>query len=443
MFTTGSPFHANAVKGPHMNIISADEAWASVGAADLEHLDRNGVVTVLECVRRARSCLDAFEMKAARRLRTLNDLGSAEEPAAAIAGASGRTSGSAQDVTERDTTCAEMPTGEDALDDGAITGAHVDAIAAAIRRLPPKVREEFGAAADELLRRSSRHSLDSFRRACNTLAKELLAANRSGSDADELTAQRDASKVTRWVDRRTGMHHTMLELDPIRDAAINAEVSAEIARLRQVDGNGELSWQQLQVMAWVNMISGQPTGSVDPSATESDATPRTGAPAGIRRVDRVPEATLVIDVRWLLGLTETLGICETEAGVPIPITTARRLCCDAEVLPVVVSSDRVVLEQGRSKRTATREQRRALRTMHRTCVHPSCGVGFDACRIHHVVWWRFLGETNIDNLLPLCERHHHLVHEGGWVLEMAPNRVASWVRPDGALHHRGSTVDRR
>ena len=43
---------------------------------------------------------------------------------------------------------------------------------------------------------------------------------------------------------------------------------------------------------------------------------------------------------------------------------------------------------------------------------------------------------------PLCEQHHHLVHEGGWTLTMTPDRVATWTRPDGVVAHHGSTIDR-
>ena len=80
--------------------------------------------------------------------------------------------------------------------------------------------------------------------------------------------------------------------------------------------------------------------------------------------------------------------------------------------------------------------------MHRTCIHPECTVTFDACRIHHVIPWQPVGETDISNLLPLCETHHHTVHEGGWTLTMTPGRIATWTRPDGTHHHTGPTTDR-
>ena len=81
--------------------------------------------------------------------------------------------------------------------------------------------------------------------------------------------------------------------------------------------------------------------------------------------------------------------------------------------------------------------------MHRTCGNPSCRVPFDSCRIHHIRWWtRDLGPTDLENLLPLCEKDHHLVHEGGWTLTMTPDRVATWIRPDGTVWITASTVDR-
>ena len=64
--------------------------------------------------------------------------------------------------------------------------------------------------------------------------------------------------------------------------------------------------------------------------------------------------------------------------------------------------------------------------------------------------WGHGGETNLDNLVLLCHRHHWSVHEGGWqlvraehgrVLAVPPSHTyQSWTRaPDGSL--RSSRVD--
>jgi hypothetical protein len=215
------------------------------------------------------------------------------------------------------------------------------------------------------------------------------------------------------------MCHTHLELDPVRDRALWAAIEAGRSTLRQHDGNRRTPWDQLTVDAVI------------------------GAIGGGDRVDRVPEITVLIDYRSLLDRLHAEGICETDNGMPLPVSTVRRLCCDAEILPVVLDGAGQVLDVGLSKRTATRAQRRALRAMHRTCAHPDCTVTFDACRIHHVIPWSDGGPTDIDDLLPVCEPHHHLVHEGGWSLTMTPDRVATWTRPDGVHHHTGTTIDMR
>ena len=108
-------------------------------------------------------------------------------------------------------------------------------------------------------------------------------------------------------------------------------------------------------------------------------------------------------LRTLVSGLHAHSICETDDGVPLPVSTVRRLCCDAEIIPIVLGSDGVTLDVGRAARTANRAQRRALRAMYRTCAHPDCTVPFSACKIHHIRWWwRDLGPTDIDNLIPLA-----------------------------------------
>ena len=80
--------------------------------------------------------------------------------------------------------------------------------------------------------------------------------------------------------------------------------------------------------------------------------------------------------------------------------------------------------------------------MYRTCAHPHCSIVFDRCRIHHIIAWAIGGRTDLDKLLPLCETHHHLVHEGNWLLTMTPDRVCTWTRPDGTIWHTGHSINR-
>ena len=62
---------------------------------------------------------------------------------------------------------------------------------------------------------------------------------------------------------------------------------------------------------------------------------------------------------------------------------------------------------------------------------------FADCQIHHLAWFRHLGGTDIDNLLPICDRHHHRVHEGGWTVALDAHRNLTITYPDGNIQTTG------
>jgi hypothetical protein len=137
------------------------------------------------------------------------------------------------------------------------------------------------------------------------------------------------------------------------------------------------------------------------------------------------------------------ALCETADGAPVPVETMRRLCCEAVIQAVVVNPDGTIDRLCEELRTANRKQRRMLEAMYSTCAHPHCSVPFTACRIHHIVWFTRGGTTVLANLLPLCETHHHLVHEGGWNLTIDDRRRVTWYRPDGTPWYTDDGPNRR
>ena len=109
---------------------------------------------------------------------------------------------------------------------------------------------------------------------------------------------------------------------------------------------------------------------------------------------------------------------------------------------MIVSDGRVLyapgkVDEGREKRVATRAQRRALRALYRCCAVPGCSVPFDRLRMHHIVWWENGGLTDLANLLPVCSRHHHAIHDHGWIVQLGPNRELTISRPDGQVSTTG------
>lgn len=134
------------------------------------------------------------------------------------------------------------------------------------------------------------------------------------------------------------------------------------------------------------------------------------------------------------GTSLEAGTCLVEGHGAVEPATAERLMCTATVQGVLLSRGRDVLSLGRTRRLATRAQRRAVRVRDKgICQFPGCHTTthLDA---HHVVPWSQGGASDLDNLILLCRRHHTLVHEGGLRMGPAPAGTARhwdfWM-PDG------------
>ena len=161
------------------------------------------------------------------------------------------------------------------------------------------------------------------------------------------------------------------------------------------------------------------------------------APAG--RSGR-PEYVVVVDS----SVSDGAGGPVLDWGLPVevPYRVLADMAGDGDVHAVVVRNGIVIhapgeLNLGRTTRLANRAQRRALRALYSTCAIPGCEVRYDRCKLHHIIWWRNGGRTDLDNLLPVCTPHHTTVHDGGWELTLGPNRQLQIHFPDGTIHNTG------
>ena len=141
--------------------------------------------------------------------------------------------------------------------------------------------------------------------------------------------------------------------------------------------------------------------------------------------------SVVVDHRTLAGERPINGICELFDGTPLAPDTARRLACDAAIVPMILGPNGEVLNQGRRIYLPTMPQRHALWIRDRHCRFPGCRRPAKWTNAHHIVAFPN-GPTDLDNLLLLCDKHHHLIHEGQW--QLAGNAFDFTVyRPDGTL----------
>jgi hypothetical protein len=406
---------------PHPPDERVDSVYERLRDVDPDTLDAEGLTGFVADVARLKAWCDARQVVASRRQRALAAEGRAADPRDTLS-RHGRQSGrDASAAAERETVCTAMPGFEQALAEGDVSSGHVDAIASATRHLDETARSEFAGHADDLLAAAARQGVDTFGRSCRDLARHIRNQHDARSAAAELERQHAASKITRWVDRDTGMHKTLIEMDPLSDRRFWSSIQRQRNQIRARTTNRQTSWDRLGVDALLEAVEHEST-------------------TGTNRSGRVPTVSVHVGLDQIMN--GAVGLCETDDGNTLPVETVRRLACDADIIPIVLDGRGVVLDQGRAKRLATSDQRTALEAMHRTCSHPDCTVTIDDCRIHHLDPWQHGGRTDLDRLAPLCEHHHHLVHEGGWGFDLTHDRHATWTRPDGTLHWSGPINDR-
>lgn len=105
---------------------------------------------------------------------------------------------------------------------------------------------------------------------------------------------------------------------------------------------------------------------------------------------------------------------EMQHSLPVASKTIERLACDSSIARVLLDSESVVIDVGRSRRVVSEPARRALAARDGHCRWPGCDRPASWSAAHHVVHWIRGGTTDLDNLILLCYRHHWMVHEGNW-----------------------------
>ncbi len=364
-------------------------------------------------VRRVRAWLDASEADLVRGLAA-----DVSFPEQSIAESSKGSLSQACTVMERATTLGAVPSIAAALDRGAVTAGHVDAITRAGKTLDATQREELLDRVDALVAVAEHASQAEFARRVNDEARRLRAED----GMDVLERQRRATSLRTFVDLE-GMWNLKARFDPLTGVQLDA-------RLRE----------SLEALFATSTPDTCPT---DPGAKQDHLRALALADliltGGTAAKPGRPEYVVVIDA----DSAELTGP-RTEFSIPVevPWRVLAELAGGADTHAVVVRNGVVVhapgnLDLGRSTRLANRAQRRALRGLYATCAIPGCTTQYDRCKLHHVIWWRHGGRTDLDNLLPLCSHHHHKIHDSGWELTLAPDRVLTIHYPDGTVRATG------
>jgi hypothetical protein len=128
-----------------------------------------------------------------------------------------------------------------------------------------------------------------------------------------------------------------------------------------------------------------------------------------------PQVVVTVSLAVLRG---RIGAASLALGGPINADVARRIACDARVIPVVLGAKGEPLDIGRASYTVPTAIRRAVLVRDGGCAFPGCSIPARWCDIHHVVHWADHGPTSVGNCVALCGRHHRLVHHSHWQIDM-------------------------
>jgi len=139
-------------------------------------------------------------------------------------------------------------------------------------------------------------------------------------------------------------------------------------------------------------------------------------------------ATSVMVTLDLKTLVTGIGVAQTSTGDPITAGQARRLACQAGIIPVVLGGKSEILDQGRTKRVFEGPIRKALNLLYPECTAVGCTMPAAFCEAHHKVPWSKGGKTRLEDGTLLCSFHHHRAHDPAWLTHHHPNGKTSFTR---------------
>jgi hypothetical protein len=457
-----TPFRENEC----MEIGRVDQIINDLQQVDFTTSSAHAAVAFLSRVQKLRGVIDGVEVHAARRLHELSVTAPAD-----LAAATQRHHRAGEKVFERSATLASLRCLSDALSEGTLQGEHVDTVTRVLRTVPEKHAGAFRQALPKIIESSAanRATPDEFARRLNRAARSI---ENDGGESRYEQQRRDTALRT-WTDKRNGMFRISGQFDPKSGALLNSRLQGVVSALfaektpTTCPKDAGLKQDHLRALALLALTLGDGGWAARPPSDDSDDHGRSNgddydndatqnaqcdnniadewAPLfndGPSRFGR-PEIVIVLDAR-----RETVeannGQAVVDWGIPVelPARTLAELFPHADIRPIVIANGVVVhapgdMNLGRTTRLASRAQRRALRAQYPTCAVPGCRVAFEFTKPHHVHYWEHGGPTDLDKLLPLCSKHHHCAHEGGWRLSLQPDRTLTITLPDGAIRTTG------
>ena len=309
------------------------------------------------------------------------------------------------------------PTVASALSSGALRTEQARAVADAVDALPVHVDEETRWQAENALLALARdHDARDLKqigkRILDVVAPEVGECHEATVLAAE-EARADAGVELVLVDDGAGRCHGRFEAPSHVGKMLKRHLLALANPARHTEGelkDDTGQWKPLRRRlgeAFVEYVERYP----------EDRTPQT---AGVN-------ATVVVTMT-LEQLLADVGTAQLDDGARLSAGQARRLACEAGIIPVVLDSRSVPLDMGRRPRLFTKPQRIAVGLRDGGCTAKGCETSASGCHAHHDDPWSRLGLTDLANGRLLCPRHHRLAHDSRYAMTTHSDNKVTFSR---------------
>ncbi len=334
-------------------------------------------------------------------------------------------------------TLARMPRLREAAETGAISLQHVEVLSRVAATATPPVREGMSTptAQHELVALARAVDAGTFARsAARWAARHDPAAHERGHQAQRaarylhLAETPQGTRVAGLLDAMAG-HRLRLALEAVsprpaaddertgeqrRADALHVLADTVLALPRTASGAAVRPHVSFHLTAetWAGLRAHHRRASPAARTAEDEA----DGPTAERTTDCMTERTTG---QRSTGQRSTAAFdpATLDDGTPVPMSEIARALCDCELTRIVIGADGAVLDLGRTRRTYTGAQRRAVIARDRSCAWPGCHGHARWGEVHHLRWWdRDGGETSVQNGVLLCSFHHHEVHRQDLVI---------------------------
>jgi hypothetical protein len=253
---------------------------------------------------------------------------------------------------------------------------------------------------------------DGFRSVAELLISEIAGTTPSAAQR-RVESWRAVNNPANDTERRRTAHDARtLTFRPLGDGMTHIEgvipnetarslrlALSHLAEQQRLDGSGRTRVQR-QVDALGDLAAAYNRGEV----------------TGGRNLPRIVVTMAISDLLARCGVGR-----DTFTGEIITSTEIDRMCCDAMIHRYVADQSGVPLNFGRGRRTASPNQFLAMVARDQGCRHPGCDRPPQWCEAHHLREFAARGGlTNLDEMVLLCQHHHHALHDDGWVLAGDP-----------------------